>query len=618
MQRASVQETKEAPSPTEIARETLRRLSERRVAPTPDNYRQLYHEIVGRSPETVESGADAEQMLLKLAAELSRSPDQPSPIAGLIEQAVAEKNWGDCKSALIALAGQKVPPQAAPAPWGKLVKDLLRHWETRHGKITIAKKREGLERVLNKFSSDPALLGVKLQALIESWTEPSPADDKRLEPVEVPAAPATAHGTVIPAAANSGPAHSVSAAPATILDSPTARLRQLIGQILEATASTHLSTHPVLAEEAKALARQARIADDGEGTAHFAARLKEFLLKLERSAQQTPALQQGLVRLLQLLLKSMRDLAINDPWLDGQIDTVEKLIANPLDAQLIEDAERSLKDLVLKQGVLKHGLVEVKNTLKNMVSRFIDRLGELSTSTGDYHDKIAGYAEKISRTEDISELNLLLNEVMRETRLIQTSAKTSYDDLIAARREVEAAQVKIRQLESDLAQVSEKVREDQLTGALNRRGLDDGFEREAARADRHGFPLCLALLDVDNFKQLNDKYGHQAGDDALVYLTQTIKDTVRPDDVVARYGGEEFLILLPDTGLDEAIAVIVRLQRALTRQLFLHNNERLLITFSAGVAQRVTTETKDALIGRADKALYRAKGAGKNRVMAAT
>ena len=134
MQRASVQETKESPSPTEIARETLRRLSVHRVAPTPDNYRQLYHEIAGHSPETVE------------------------------------------------LAEQQAPPQAAPAPWGKLVKDLLRHWETRHGKITIAKKREGLERVLKKFSSDPALLGVKLQALIESWTEPSSAEDNRFEP----------------------------------------------------------------------------------------------------------------------------------------------------------------------------------------------------------------------------------------------------------------------------------------------------------------------------------------------------------------------------------------------------------------------------------------------------
>ncbi len=569
MQRAPVQEAKEALSPIEIAREALRRLASRRVAPTPDNYRQLYHEIAGYAPETVET--DAERQTLH---------------------------------------------PAAPVPWGNLVKDLIKHWESRHGRFTIAKKREGLERVLKKFSSDPALLGVKLQALIESWTEPSSAENKPAELTDAPAAPAAANDNT-PGAAVPGLAPSGSATPEAGPDSPTARLRQIIGQILETTASAHLRQRPDLAEEAKALARQARIADDGDGTAQFTATLKAFLLKLERGAEQAPPLQKGLVRLLQLLVKSMRDLTIDDPWLDGQIDTVEKLIASPLDARLIENTERSLKDLVLKQGVLRHGLVEVKNTLKNMASRFVDRLGELSASTGDYYEKISGYAEQISRTEDITELNYLLNEVMRETRLIQTSAKSSHDELITARREVEAAQAKTRQLESDLVHVGEKVREDQLTGALNRRGLDDGFERAAARADRHGFPLCLALLDVDNFKQLNDTYGHQAGDDALVYLTQTIKDTVRPDDVVVRYGGEEFLILLPDTGLDEAIAVVIRLQRALTRELFLHNNERMLITFSAGVAQRVAGESKETLIGRADKALYRAKEAGKNRVIAA-
>ena len=569
MQRAPVQEAKETPSPIEIAREALRRLASRRVAPTPDNYRQLYHEIAGHAPETVGTVAE-----------------------------------------------QQTPHPAAPVPWGKLVKDLIKHWESRHGRFTIAKKREGLERILKKFSSDPALLGVKLQALIESWTEPSSAENKPAEPADTPAAPVAANDHT-PGAAVPGPAPSGAATPEAGPDSPTARLRQIIGQILETTASAHLRQRPDLAEEAKALARQARIADDGDGTAQLTTALKAFLLKLELGAEQTPPLQKGLVRLLQLLVKSMRDLTIDDPWLDGQINTVEKLIASPLDARLIENTERSLKDLVLKQGVLKHGLVEVKNTLKNMVSRFVDRLGELSASTGDYYEKISGYAEQISRTEDITELDYLLNEVMRETRLIQTSAKSSHDELIAARREVEATQAKIRQLESDLVHVGEKVREDQLTGALNRRGLDDGFEREAARADRHGFPLCVALLDVDNFKQLNDKYGHQAGDDALVYLTQSIKDTVRPDDVVVRYGGEEFLILLPDTGQDEAIAVIVRLQRALTRELFLHNNERMLITFSAGVAQRVAAESKEALIGRADKALYRAKEAGKNRVVAA-
>ncbi len=100
-------------------------------------------------------------------------------------------------------------------------------------------------------------------------------------------------------------------------------------------------------------------------------------------------------------------------------------------------------------------------------------------------------------------------------------------------------------------------------------------------------------------------------------ILRVIKEALRPSDSVARYGGEEFLIILPDTGMQEAMASLERLQRELTKKFFLHNNERKLITFSAGVALRTDNEDKEDLIGRADKAMYQAKQTGKNRVVAA-
>jgi diguanylate cyclase len=193
----------------------------------------------------------------------------------------------------------------------------------------------------------------------------------------------------------------------------------------------------------------------------------------------------------------------------------------------------------------------------------------------------------------------------------------SHDELVAARQQVEAAEARIRQLEAELEQVSDLVYQDYLTGALNRRGLEDAFAREFARSERHGTPLSIALLDVDHFKRLNDTYGHQAGDQALRHLAQVIKAILRPSDTVARYGGEEFVILFPDTTLEEAVKIMTRLQRELTKRFFLHDNQRILITFSAGVAQREGPESADSLLSRADEALYRAKQAGRNRVFAA-
>jgi diguanylate cyclase len=96
-----------------------------------------------------------------------------------------------------------------------------------------------------------------------------------------------------------------------------------------------------------------------------------------------------------------------------------------------------------------------------------------------------------------------------------------------------------------------------------------------------------------------------------------VRRSIRPTDVISRYGGEEFVILLPETPLEDAVNVMARVQRELTKRIFLHNRERVLITFSAGVAQRVFGENQEELIARADKALYHAKEAGKNRVSSA-
>ncbi|HWI15313.1 MAG TPA: GGDEF domain-containing protein [Burkholderiales bacterium] len=393
-------------------------------------------------------------------------------------------------------------------------------------------------------------------------------------------------------------------------------LQELLAHVLESLRAT-VARDSDLVDDLNDAARAARRAATGELVTALTERLHALMPRLRQAATENEAVHEGTARLLQLMLRTTREVASDNTTLDGLMQTLDRLLQQKLDMHTIEEAERSLRDVLMKHGVLKQGLDEVKNTLKEMASRFVDRLGELSVSTGEYHDKLVKCNEQIARTEDIRELNWVLTEVMRDTKLMQAGADSSRRELIAAQQQVEAAQSRIKHLETDLATATRKMREDSLTGMLNRHGVEDDFQREAARADRDGKPLCAALLDVDNFKQLNDVHGHQGGDQALVYLATVMKETARKGDIIARFGGEEFLILLPNTELEAARACIVRLQRALTRHLFLHNNERLLITFSCGVAQRVPRETREALLERADKALYRAKRAGKNRVYTA-
>ena len=183
------------------------------------------------------------------------------------------------------------------------------------------------------------------------------------------------------------------------------------------------------------------------------------------------------------------------------------------------------------------------------------------------------------------------------------------------RDQVAAANQSVAVLQRELAETSELVRIDPLTGALNRKGLDEALEREMARMQRMGTRLCIAVLDIDNFKQINDSHGHLVGDEVLRHIATVLRETLRGNDSVVRFGGEEFVLLLPGINVEEAQSVVSRLQRELTRRFYLANAQKLLLTFSAGVTCFEADEQPSAVIDRADKAMYAAKHAGKNRVM---
>jgi diguanylate cyclase len=211
----------------------------------------------------------------------------------------------------------------------------------------------------------------------------------------------------------------------------------------------------------------------------------------------------------------------------------------------------------------------------------------------------------------------VLREVISATRAMSQESQQVRDELRNIREKTEATEAELTKLYKELNRLSNQARHDALTGALNRQGMEEALNLEIARVKRKDTTLCVAMLDIDNFKKLNDTRGHATGDEALTHLANVVREALRPQDTLARYGGEEFVVILPDTDLADGIETLRRLQRELTAQLFLAGKDKILITFSAGVAQLAPNETGLEALKRADLSMYKAKRAGKNRVVGA-
>ncbi len=156
---------------------------------------------------------------------------------------------------------------------------------------------------------------------------------------------------------------------------------------------------------------------------------------------------------------------------------------------------------------------------------------------------------------------------------------------------------------------------DFLTGTLNRQAFLDVVEKEHARIKRTGEPCSIALLDLDHFKEINDRYGHQTGDLVLTHIARQLNDHLRPYDSVGRYGGEEFLICLPTTDTSSAHTILDRLREEIAQQeVAAPESRKIRITASIGIAPMRAEHDLSKIIDHADKALYRAKNTGRNKV----
>jgi len=166
------------------------------------------------------------------------------------------------------------------------------------------------------------------------------------------------------------------------------------------------------------------------------------------------------------------------------------------------------------------------------------------------------------------------------------------------------------------ARIEELAQIDELTGAYNRRYIMKSLGEKITRI-QHGAHGCVALIDLDHFKRINDRFGHPVGDEVLRRFARTVFSNIRMIDKLGRYGGEEFLLVLPDTNADQAMQIVERLRGIIAELDWSKIAPDLTLTISAGLSEIASNDTPEDLLARADRALYRAKDAGRNRVLAA-
>jgi len=590
---------------TEIARETIKQMALRRVEPTPTNYEIIYHEISG-----VASKETLPQAIRKALKLLPRQDNEQVNWINRWDKLLKQENWAGVADLLKESMQVSV---AHSTQWPNAIRSLLKGWEAKKIGIDTNRKKETLERVLINYGAEPNL-PEKLEALSQTWVAP--------EGTAIELATVLEQDEVSLGMESTAPVHPVRVVTASAQEADMKHfhetfkiLQDMLKQSLNHGLIPRLDGYPELKEEAYAIAVLTEKARKLKDWQFMAKQFRALLVRLELIGAHEEGVKQDLLNMLNLLVNNISELVSDDRWLRGQISTVQSIISGPLDREQMQRAEKSLKEVIYKQGLIKHSLIEAKNAFKTMITTFVDRLKHMADASGNYQVKIESYADQLSETDDIVKINELLESLMRDTHAMQADIVRSREALLHQKEDAESSQEKIRKLQEELTQLSEAVRMDQLTGVLNRRGLDEVLKTEISRFNRGGGPLSVALLDIDNFKALNDTHGHHVGDSALKHLADVVKKTIRPTDVITRLGGEEFVILLPDTNMEEAVVAMARLQRTLTKEYFLGNNERLLITFSAGIALFKKDETATDVLHRADQAMYVAKKTGKNRVM---
>jgi diguanylate cyclase len=325
-----------------------------------------------------------------------------------------------------------------------------------------------------------------------------------------------------------------------------------------------------------------------------------------------------------------------DASLDNQIGAIDEKLGQPLTAEQLTPILSALTEIVSKRiQRIERERQEAEALLGQMVSR-LDEISHFVADQRQNNNQVLASSESLNAqltgefkaisvsVESGSDLQQIREQV--RTRIdtighhLKEFHKRETERASTMHQRAEQMQARVAELEAEAQKLQTQLQVEQqmsmidgLTKIANRLAYDKRIAEELQRWQRFGQSTCLAVWDVDHFKQINDTYGHRAGDRVLCNLASHLKNYIRSTDFIARYGGEEFVILLTGTKLDDAIRLLETMRTNIDKLGFHYRGKPVVITASCGVTEFKRGDSAESVFERADKALYQAKKEGRNR-----
>ena len=256
----------------------------------------------------------------------------------------------------------------------------------------------------------------------------------------------------------------------------------------------------------------------------------------------------------------------------------------------------------------------LRHAVDELVGSMVGQLGDLGVDINHYQQFLGNTGQRLSENVSAVDLRAMVTDLMSETKAVKERGAAVENTLQTISKELGDLRTEVQRLNKDSMT-------DALTQIGNRRSFDHGLMSMIKEAQRGDQALCLVLIDIDHFKKFNDTYGHVVGDKVLRFVARELSDCVKGRDLACRYGGEEFALLLPNTRLEGAFALMDGIRSLLEMQSKVDpslGDDISGVTVSAGIAMYAVGEQSETFVKRADQCLYASKERGRNRVTTQT